>query len=76
MPGEDGFRVYILHEERCNPARGRQLWFLFITEDDLDWRPPEERTLLFPAFRLKSRIDPGPASDAMAQPAPDSPKAA
>lgn len=32
--GEDGFRIYILHEQRCNPAVGGQIWLPFITEDD------------------------------------------
>jgi hypothetical protein len=48
--GEDGFRLYVLHEERCSPTMGRQLWFRFITEDDLNWSSWEEkRMLLFPA---------------------------
>ncbi len=33
-PGEDGFRLYVLHEQRCNPDLGQQLWFPFVTEDD------------------------------------------
>ena len=36
-PGEDGFRLYLLHEGRCNPPPGGQLWLSFVTEDDLDW---------------------------------------
>lgn len=34
-PGEDGFRIYTLHEQRCNPAAGEQIWLPFITEDDV-----------------------------------------
>ena len=33
-PGEDGFRLYVLHEQRCNPELGQQLWFPFIRGDD------------------------------------------
>jgi len=41
--GVDGFRIYILHEQRCNPALGGQIWLPFVTEDDLVWPPATEK---------------------------------
>jgi hypothetical protein len=41
--GEDGFRLYLLHEGRCNQSMGQQLWLPCITEDALDWNRPDER---------------------------------
>jgi len=52
--GEDGFRIYILHEQRCNPAVGGQIWLPFITEDDLVWPPATEKR----AALLNSRHQP------------------
>ena len=41
--GEDGFRIYILHEQRCNPAVGGQIWLPFITEDDTVWPSEDDK---------------------------------
>ena len=56
-PGENGYNLYIIHEERCNPAVGRQLWLPCISEDDLNWFPSGEQMALRPAFLLVSRGD-------------------
>ena len=55
--GEDGYRIYLIHEERCNPACGRQLWLPCITEDNLDFVPADVRGALVPLFRLSQQMD-------------------
>ncbi len=49
--GEDGFRIYILHEQRCNPTVGGQIWLPFITEDDLVLFPLDDETPARPGAR-------------------------
>ena len=44
--GEDGFRLYLLHEERCKPGIGGQLWLSCINEDNPVWHPSEERVVV------------------------------
>ncbi len=40
---EDAFRLYVLHEQRCNPVVGGQVWLPFITEDNVDWSPGDDK---------------------------------
>ncbi len=53
--GEDGLRIYILHEQRCKPVPGGQIWLPFINEDGVisswpeDKRPPLRRSRVHPA---------------------------
>lgn len=76
-PGEDGFQLYVLHEERCIPTVGGQLWFRFITEDDLNWSSwREERVLLFPAPVLVPRTDRGHVGEGSQRPPVDTREAA
>ena len=75
-PGEDGFRIYLIHEERCNPPYGRQLLLPCITEDDLDFIPVDPRRSLMPVFRVGQRMGPDEPRRFPAQPAADSRKAA
>ncbi len=49
--GEDGYRVYILHEQRCNPALAGQTWLPFITEDDLVLPPVNDKIPALPDAR-------------------------
>lgn len=59
-PGEDGFQLFVLHEKRCIPTMGRQLWFPFITEDDLNWSSWEKKgTLMFSVPIPVARTDRG-----------------
>ena len=74
--GEDGFRLYLLHEERCNPPSGGQLWLPCITEDDPVWSLSEERTAVFPVSSLVSRTDPRRRKDGTEHPLAVSRKAA
>lgn len=77
MPGEDGFQLYVLHEERCSRTMERQLWFPFITEDDLNWSSwEEERMLLLRARVLIPRPDRGHMGEGRQHPPVDSREAA
>lgn len=57
--GEDGFRLYLLHEERCRPQPGRQLWLPIITEDSLRWPEALDAKVAISEFRLPTRRTPG-----------------
>jgi hypothetical protein len=54
--GEDGFRIYILHEQRCNPVEG-QTWLPFITEDDLPLPSGVEKRTTVRATRRQPLAD-------------------
>ena len=75
-PGEDGFHIYLIHEERCNPVCGRQLWLPCITEDDLDFVPADAKGALVPLFRLSQQMDRDEPCRVARRPAADSRKAA
>lgn len=75
-PGEDGLQVYILHEKRCNPACGRQLWLPCITEDELGSLSSDQRGSTAPVPRLGHGKDRDEPRRVATQPATDSRKAA
>ena len=75
-PGEDGFRIYLIHEERCNPAYGRQLWLPCISENDLDFVPADAGRALVPLFRLSQKMNRDEPCRVATRPSTDSRKAA
>jgi hypothetical protein len=78
VTGEDGFRLFLVHEQRCSPTAGEQLWLPFITEDALDWTRPEERMVRLRRFVLtQKRVSTEDMADSSSpSPWPDARKAA
>jgi hypothetical protein len=56
---EDAFRLYVLHEQRCDPVVGGQVWLPFITEDNVALSPADDKRPLFTGSRDPLQLDQG-----------------
>ncbi len=54
---EDGFLIYILHEQRCSPVVGGQIWLPFITEDNVAWAPGDDKRPVLLGSRDPLQVD-------------------